>query len=74
MIRLGCFGNTVDDGAGFRTGDRIDHQPVLLSYTERPNDLLGSIVVDRYLTIFQEISEIRFLFQAVIKSAASLGP
>ena len=36
IIRLCCLDNAVDDGTGFWPVDRINHQPVLLTYAERP--------------------------------------
>ena len=67
VVRLRSLRYAIDDRTGLRSGNRIDHHPVLLPYTEPPDGLLCCIVMHRYFSIIQKYLQVFFLVQAVME-------
>lgn len=68
VVGFCCFCNTVYNGAGFCTCNRIDHDPVLFADTESTDRLLSGIVVHWNFSVIKEHLQVFFLIDGVIEA------
>ena len=65
LVHLGCFNEAVEYGTGFCAVTGFDQDEILPPYGERMDPLFSIVVIERYVTIIQELLEVRFLVDAV---------
>ena len=70
LVGLGCFNEAVEYGTGFCTIIGFDQDEILPTYGEWTDSLLGIVVVERYVAIFKEFTQVLFLVDAVGKCPA----
>lgn len=64
--------NTVDDGTGLRTRDRVNHQPVTASVSDASYRGFRKVIFERYLSIIQEFPQVLLLVDTILDAFAGI--